>query len=148
MRRTRRRVYLRSNHGRLALGPITPISVLLVDDHPSFLHLVTDYLAGSVWIKVIGTAASGDEAVAMVRDLQPDLVLMDLAMSGMNGLEATYRIKRLEHPPRVVVMTLHGDQEYRTQAAAVGADGFLSKADTVMGLLPLIRLLFAHRELA
>lgn len=127
------------------MEPANPIRVLLVDDHPAFLHLIADVLAKPDWIKVIGSAASGEEALAMIRDLQPDLVLMDLAMAGMNGLEATYRIKRLEHPPRVVIMTLHGDQEYRTQAAAVGADGFVSKSDTGRGLLPLIRMLFSER---
>lgn len=127
------------------MEPANPIRVLLVDDHPAFLQLIADVLSNSDWIKVIGVAASGDEALVMARDLQPDLMLMDLAMSGMNGLEATYRIKKLEHPPRVVIMTLHGDQEYRTQAAAVGADGFVSKSDAGQGLLPLIRMLFPER---
>lgn len=125
------------------MGVTQPIRVLVVDDHPGFLGWLASFLAKTLWIKVVGTAKSGDEAVAMVRGLQPDLVLTDLAMPGMNGMEATYRIKSLERPPRVVVVTLHDGHEYRAQAAAVGADGFLTKADSAVGLLPLIRMMFA-----
>lgn len=123
------------------MSPTKPIRVLVVDDHPDFLRLLTDYLSRLPEIKVVGVALSGDEALALVRELHPELVLTDLAMPGMNGLETTQQIKKLEPPPRVVVVTLHDDHKHRAQAAAVGADGFLSKSDISVGLLPLIRSL-------
>jgi DNA-binding NarL/FixJ family response regulator len=121
--------------------------VLLVDDYPDFLQMLADFFAKLPWITVVGTAVSGDEAVAMARELQPDLVVTDLAMPGMNGMEAARRLKQLVPPPRVVIATLHDGQDVRAQAAAAGADGFLNKADTVSGLIPLIRLLFPKRAI-
>jgi DNA-binding NarL/FixJ family response regulator len=127
--------------------PTQPIRVLLVDDYQDFLQVLSDFLAKTSWLKVVGTANSGDEALAMIRELHPDLVVTDLAMPGMNGVETAYRMKQLVPPPRVVVATLHDGQEYRAQAAAVGADGFISKVDAVVGLLPMIRMLFADRKI-
>lgn len=124
------------------MNPMTPIRVLLVDDHPDFLQSLSDFLSGVPWITLVGTARSGEEALVLVNDLRPDLVLMDLSMSGMNGMEATHRIKELEHPPRVVIVTLQHDPEYRAQAAASGANGFINKLDIVEGLPLLIRTLF------
>ena len=76
-------------------------------------------------------AESGDSAIRKVQELQPDLVFMDIFMPGMNGLEATRQIKRLSHPPRVVMLTVFDAAEYRRASADVGADGFICKTDFV-----------------
>jgi DNA-binding NarL/FixJ family response regulator len=112
--------------------------ILLVDNSPTLLRAVEALLTASAGIHVIGSARSGYEALERVREMEPDLVLMDLAMPGMDGLEATRRLAVLPRPPRVIIMTAHVDQEYRQAAAEVGADGFLVKADLGTHLLPLI----------
>lgn len=66
-------------------------------------------------------------ALDLIAKTRPDVVLADLAMPGMNGLELTRRIKAQRDPPRVVVLTLHDEPEYRTAAARAGADGFVAK---------------------
>lgn len=119
-----------------------PIRVVVVDDYPDFLTVLTDLLSSVSPIRVVGLASSAEEALALVQDLQPDVVVMDFAMPGMNGIEATSRLKALAHPPRVLLVTLHDGQDYRAQAAAAGADGFLSKSEVVGGLIPLIKALF------
>jgi DNA-binding NarL/FixJ family response regulator len=76
-------------------------------------------------VEVIGEAADGEEVVHLVEALHPNMVVMDVQMPGMNGLEATHQIKRNWPEVRVVVLTLHAG--HRTEALAVGADAFLLK---------------------
>jgi DNA-binding NarL/FixJ family response regulator len=92
-----------------------------VDDSPEFLELVARCLAVAPHIEIVGRTRSGREALEQVARLQPDLVLMDLAMPGMNGLEATQRIKAQPGAPRVVMLTMYDDPAYR--AAAIFRSG-------------------------
>ncbi len=119
------------------------IRLLLVDDNPEFLEAATRFVATEPQINVIGQALSGRDAVIKVATLCPDLVLMDYVMPDMNGIDATREIKAQEKVPQVVILTLHDLPEYRAQAEAAGADGFLPKADFGRDLLPLIASLFA-----
>ena len=119
-----------------------PVRVLLVDDSPEFLKVAARFLSMYPWMAIVGRAHSGREAQDAVSRLHPDLVLMDMTMPDMNGLEATRRIKAQPGAPCVVMLTLHHDQHYRTAATAVGADGFVSKADVGTQLLPVITSLF------
>lgn len=123
-----------------------PIHVLIVDDNPIFIEAARRFFSAEPWLEVIGHALSGREALKMVTALQPDLVLMDYVMPGMNGLEATGRIKARPDAPRVVILTLHNLPEYRAQAETVQADGFVSKAEFGRDLLPLIQTLFAEAD--
>lgn len=118
------------------------LSVLLIDDSPAFLAAAGTFLSGFSAVAVIGTASSGEAGVSVERFLLPDMVLMDLSMPGVGGLEATRRIKSAANPPRVVILTLHDADAYRAAALAAGADGFISKARLATDLLPLIETLF------
>lgn len=117
--------------------------ILLVDNNPGFLETASRFLSVDPEVEIVGHALSGREAVEKVARLQPDLVLMELVMPKMNGLDATREIKAQPDAPRVVIVTLHNHQEYRTAAEGVGADGFLSKSEFGSQILPLIHALFA-----
>ena len=104
-----------------------PIKVLIVDDHTlvrdgirALLELIAD-------IKVIGEASNGKEALEKVRDLAPDVVLMDLSMPVMNGLEATRRIRKESPNTRVLALTQYDDSEYVIPIIEAGACGFVTK---------------------
>ena len=118
------------------------IRALLVDDYADFLESASQFLSTVPEIKVVGRASSGEEALQAVDRLHPDLVLMDLAMPGMSGLEATRRIKEQTGAPRVVIITLYNNQGYRVAAQAAGADGFMTKSEFGEDLVMLIRDLF------
>jgi DNA-binding NarL/FixJ family response regulator len=120
-----------------------PIHVLLVDDNPIFLDSVACFLSTDPLVQVVGRALSGIDALAQAAQLHPDLVLMDLSMPGMSGLEATRRIKtQSDAPPKVVVLTMYDFPPYRTACAAAGADGFVSKAELGTRLIQQIHALF------
>jgi DNA-binding NarL/FixJ family response regulator len=121
------------------------IRVLLVDDDPAFLTAVNDFLKPELQIEVVGHAHSGRDAVQRVEELQPDLVLMDLVMPGINGLAATRLIKTKFITTRVIILTQHDEPLYRFQAEAANADGFVAKSEIHRGLLPLIHSLGIDR---
>ena len=115
--------------------------ILLVDDNKEFLGVAERFLSADPQIEVVGRAHSGAEAIDSVSRLKPDLVLMDIAMPEMNGLEATRKIKDQPDPPLVVVLTLYDNPEYRAVAQEIPSDGFLSKSEFGTRLLPLIHAL-------
>jgi DNA-binding NarL/FixJ family response regulator len=121
------------------------IRVLLVDDEPDFLRSIRRFLEVDPYIEVVGSALSGREALEEIGRLQPDLVLMDIVMPGMSGLETTRRIKAQPGSPRVVLMTLYDDVAYRIEAEVIRADGFVSKTEAGVELLPFAHALFAGR---
>jgi DNA-binding NarL/FixJ family response regulator len=91
---------------------------------------------------VIGTATDGYHAMRRVVELEPDLVLMDLRLSGMNGLEATRQIKARRQAPAVIMVTTDDTPESRAAASAAGTDGFVSKQHMLTQLRTAIRKLF------
>lgn len=120
--------------------------VLLVDDNDPFVAAVGRFLGAEPGVALVGRARSGPEALAMAKRLRPDVILMDLAMPGMDGLVATRQLKAIPGTPRVIVLTLHDTPDYRAAAAAAGADGFVGKADLATNLMSL--LASAGREVA
>lgn len=116
--------------------------IFLVDDNPDFISASRRFLSFEPDIEVVGWAASGREALEQVPRLRPDLVLMDLTMPKMNGLETTRRLKAQPFRPAVVILTVHQSEEFRAAAEAAGADSFISKSDLVEQLPPFLRTLF------
>jgi NarL family two-component system response regulator LiaR len=104
-----------------------PVSVLIVDDHEVVRRGVRAYLETVPDVRVVGEASSGDQAVVMSETCAPDVVLMDLILPGMDGLEATRQIK--EHNPRtqVVVLTSYDQDEYIFPALQAGATSYTLK---------------------
>ena len=112
--------------------------VLLVDDHKVVRAGLRALLESTGRVDVVGEASSGEDAVAKARALEPDIVIMDLAMPGMDGVQATRHITGLGLETRVLVLTVHDEDEFLVPALDAGAAGFLNKsvADTdLMGAL-------------
>ena len=104
------------------------IRVLVVDDHTIVRDGICALLALAGDIEVVGEASNGSEALKMVRELTPDVVLMDIAMPVMGGLEATRRINKELPGTKVLVLTQYDDKEYVFPVIESGASGFISKA--------------------
>jgi two-component system response regulator NreC len=117
-----------------------PITVLLVDDHAMFRAGIKALLEADGRVQVVGEGASGDEAVDLVRQLKPDVVVMDLSMPGSNGLEATRRIAALGLDTRVLVLTVHAEEEYLVPVVEAGASGYLTKTSADTDLLEAIKV--------
>jgi DNA-binding NarL/FixJ family response regulator len=103
------------------------IRLLLVDDDPLVRSALSLMLGGQSDQEVVGEAADGREGVQLARRLRPDVVLMDVRMPVMNGLEATRELHAGPEPPRVIVLTTFDADEHVVGAIAAGADGFLLK---------------------
>lgn len=116
-----------------------PIRVLLVDDHRILREGVRSLLAGVLGIEVVGEAKDGESAVLQVDNVKPDVVLMDVVMPHLGGLEATARIKE-RHPEVVVlIMSMHDNDEYVQQAIKAGASGYVLKGVTADDLVRAIK---------
>ena len=118
------------------------IRVLVVDDHTIVRDGICALLALVGDIEVVGEAVNGSEALKMVAELHPDVVLMDIAMPIMGGLEATRRITREFPKTRVLVITQHDDKEYVFPVIESGASGLISKAAASSELAAGIRSVF------
>lgn len=101
--------------------------VLLVDDHTVCRAGIRALLETEAAVEVVGEAGTGEEAVEMTLEHRPDVVVMDLSMPGMNGLEATRRIAALGLDTRVLILTVHGEEEYLIPVVDAGASGFVTK---------------------
>lgn len=104
------------------------VRVLIVDDQLPFREASRMVVELTDGFEVVGEAQNGEEAVEMAVSLRPDLVLMDVQMPGIDGLEATRRIVELRDPPQVLVMSTHESGNFEEPALAAGAAGFLPKS--------------------
>ena len=118
------------------------IRVLVVDDHTVVRDGICALLALAGDIEVVGEAANGSEALKMVKELTPDVVIMDIAMPIMGGLEATRRISKEFPKTKVLVLTQHDDKEYVFPVIESGASGFISKAGASSDLTQGIRAVY------
>ena len=105
----------------------TPISILIVDDHEVVRNGIRSYLDTLPEFHVVGEAASGEEAVKMVGDLVPDVVLMDLIMPGLDGIETTREVKKVSPRTQVVVLTSYHEDEHIFPALKAGAISYTLK---------------------
>ena len=112
------------------------IRVVLADDHALVRAGMRSLLNGMSQVQVVGEAASGEEALELAASERPDVVLMDIAMKGMNGLEAAVRMRERHAAVRVVILSMHAGEEYVLQALRAGAVGYLLK-DAATGELEL-----------
>lgn len=122
------------------------IRVLIADDHRLFRVGLQKMLREAPELKLVGEAKSGEEAVATARDVEPNVVLMDICMPGIGGLEATRRIVRLQRDIKVIAVTAYEDSPYPLQALKAGALGYLTKAVNAEELLKAIKRVFLGKR--
>ncbi|GAA2289410.1 response regulator transcription factor [Streptomyces kunmingensis] len=123
-------------------GAVKPVTIVLADDERMVRTALRAILSAEPDLDVVGEAANGAEAVSVVRELRPDVVLMDVRMPEVDGIRATEQIVRtMEVPPRIVVVTTFENDAYVYEALRAGASGFLLKraeADALVGAVRLV----------
>ncbi len=122
------------------------IKVLLADDHDLVRTGVRRLLEDAGDIKVVGEAATGEDALRLARELKPQVVLMDANMPGMGGLEATKRLLRQVPEARVIALTVHGDEPFPSRFLQAGAAGYLTKGADVAEMVKAIRQVAGGRR--
>jgi DNA-binding NarL/FixJ family response regulator len=119
--------------------PIKLITVLLAEDHANIRKFLKSSVEADGDIEVVGEAKNGCEAVRLTMSLRPEVVVMDLAMPLLNGLEATRQILEAEPAIRVLILSAHPDPEYIKQAVIYGASGYLIKQSSTQVLAQAVR---------
>jgi DNA-binding NarL/FixJ family response regulator len=125
------------------VSPSTPIKVVLVDDDPLVRSGLALILGGADDIEVVGQAGDGGAGLTEVAEHRPDVVLMDIRMPGMDGIEATTRLLQRPNPPRVIVLTTFGADDHVIRALAAGAHGFLLKDTAPADIVEAVRTVIA-----
>lgn len=115
------------------------IRVLIVDDHSLLRQGLSQLLSLESDIDVIGTAQDGDEAITKCQELKPDVVLMDINMPKVNGIQALRRIKDIGFKAKVIMLTIHDDREYLYETMNLGAEGYVLKDTDSESLVDAIR---------
>ncbi len=134
-------------------APGETLRLLLVDDHAIVRAGLRMLFQAEPDMVIVGEANNGAEAVAAVRDLKPDVVLMDVAMPGMNGIEATRQIRQAYPATAVLALTMHEDEQYFFEMINAGAAGYIPKRAAPDDLVAAIRAvaqghIFLHASLA
>lgn len=111
------------------------IRILIVDDHDLVRTGLRNILGASPQLKIVGEASTGEDAVLLARQLQPQVVLMDVSLPGLSGLEATERILRAQPEMRIIVLTAHSQPPLPARLLDSGAAGYLTKACSATELL-------------
>jgi two-component system invasion response regulator UvrY len=122
------------------------IRVLVVDDHDLVRTGITRMLADIEGLQVVGEADSGEESLKQARELKPDVVLMDVKMPGIGGLEATRKLLRSHPDIKVVAVTVCEDDPFPTRLLQAGAAGYMTKGAGLAEMVQAIRLVFAGQR--
>jgi len=119
------------------------IRLLLVDDHPIVLDGLKSHLSAHADLVVAGEATDGEKALRQARQLSPDIILLDISMPRLNGLEFMEALRRESPSARVIVLTMHDSPEYITQTIRLGARGYLLKDTSPAELIRAIKAVHA-----
>jgi len=117
------------------------INIVLVDDHDIVRTGLKTFLDMQPDMQVVGEAMNGDEAISIAREERPDVIIMDITMEGMDGLEATKRIKMISPECRILALTVHADKQHFFEMLSAGAEGYVTKQAAAEDLVDAIRSL-------
>ncbi len=120
----------------------TVISILLVDDHEIVRAGVKRLLSDVKGVKVIGEAASGEDAIKLVREHRPDVVLMDVRMPGIGGLEATRKLLRVDPNLKIIALTVCEEEPFPSKLLQAGASGYITKGSDIKEMVDAIRAVY------
>jgi len=129
------------SHGSGASQTPRCVRTLLADDSTEFLDAARRFLRTQP-VDIVGEAHTGLATLSLLQALSPDLLLLDLEMPELDGLTVLRIMKAQPNPPRVIVVSLHDQDEYRAAAVEAGADGFVAKRELTTALAPMLRQLF------
>ena len=116
-----------------------PIRIILADDHTIVREGLAKLLEGEADLRVVGEAENGREAVGKVEELKPDIVLMDIAMPMLNGIEATRQIRKIRPETKVIILSMHSHDRYISELFRLGASGYLLKSASGTDIINAIR---------
>ncbi len=122
------------------------IRILLADDHAVVRDGLRALLDAEPGLEVVGSVTDGREALLAAKRLQPDVVVMDINMPGLNGIEATRSMVELEPPPQVLILSMHGSSEHIYRALQAGARGYLLKESAGSEVVGAVRAVAAGRR--
>lgn len=123
------------------------IRVMVVDDHDIVRYGICSVLKSSPDIEVVGEASNGVQAVEQFKELLPDVILLDISMPEMNGIETTRTIVRNHSNARVLILTMHLNEEYLNQVLSAGASGYILKNTEIGEMLNAIRTVAQGRQI-
>ncbi len=123
------------------MGAKCSYNILLADDHVFFREVIRAMIEKIPELKVVGEVGDGFELLEFLKHSTADMVISDLSMPNMGGIEATKKIKGNYPGIKVLITTMHKDQEYQDKAILAGAEGFLPKDFLAEGLIPAIRMI-------
>lgn len=118
---------------------MTKTSVLLVDDHPVVRAGIRNLLERASDIRVVGEASNGTEALRMVEELKPDVMLLDMEMPGINGSEVAHALQQSGSVVRILALSAHDDRQYIQELLANGASGYLVKEEVPEAIVEAVR---------
>ena len=121
-------------------------TTLLVDDNKTFLSAVLCALQQAKGIEVVGCAADGLEALDLISTLQPELVILDISMPRLSGLDLARQLHKVAGAPSIIMLSMHDSQEYRQAAADVGVRAFINKDNFMSELVPLLNQLYFDKQ--
>jgi two-component system response regulator NreC len=122
------------------------VRLLVADDHKIFRQGIKKLLEEEPDLQVVGESADGRETVKKATELKPDVILMDIAMANLNGLEATKQIKKVLPETKVIMLTMHKNEEYVLQSFQAGASGYILKEGAVEELVSAIRSIYQDKS--
>lgn len=122
-----------------------PLQILLAEDNPTFANSVNRLVGLIGGAQLVGHARDGEEALDMAGALHPEVILMDIAMPKLSGLQVAHRLQTAPHRPVIIFLSMHSDPSYRDAAHAAGGAYFVTKANFVSELLPLLEQMVQAR---